>query len=124
MYDDIYKPTHLKHPCTIWISLNSRNWDWLFLHFQALCEEYSFRFNKKHASEKLLFPLKRYSKHLVEDKEITPFPNCTKSKILNVDFITVADIYEAYQKYLIAKWNNDLLKPKWTNRHIPNWYIC
>lgn len=40
-YDNLYKPTHVKHPCTIWTTANIENWDWLFRHFIALCEEYS-----------------------------------------------------------------------------------
>ena len=52
-YDNLYKPTHIKHPCTIWAAANIENWDWLFQHFVALCAEYSFRYNKQHASEKI-----------------------------------------------------------------------
>ena len=43
-YDNLYKPTHIKHPCTIWAAANIENWDWLFRHFIALCEEYSLRY--------------------------------------------------------------------------------
>ncbi len=40
VYDDIYKPTHLKHPYTIWAPSTLGNWEWLLQHFMALCDEY------------------------------------------------------------------------------------
>lgn len=123
IHHDIYKPTHQKHPCTIWTSLNIANWDWLFVHFQSLCQEYTFRYNRKHKTEQLILTLARYSKYLPKSKKITPFPNCTKSQILLVDFTNITDIHEAYQKYLITKWRYDQIIPKWTNRSPPWWYI-
>jgi hypothetical protein len=123
IYKDIYKPTHLKHPCTIWASLNSKNWQWLFVHFHVLCQEYSFRFYKKHATERLLITLSHYEKCLTVSEQITPFSNCTKSKILQVDFTKITNVHEAYKQYLAVKWNNDKTKPKWTNREHPNWFV-
>lgn len=123
IYNDIYKPTHLKHPCTIWASLNRNNWDWLFLHFQSLCQEYTFRFNKKHKTENLLSTLVQYDQYLIKNKQITPFPNCTKSKILQVDFTTIINPHDAYQQYLVVKWTHDQPKPRWTNTTPPSWFI-
>ena len=124
IYDDIYKPTHLKHPCTIWASLNSSNWDWLFSHFQALCQEYTYRFNKKHKTANLLVTLAQYTKCLTRTDNLTPFPNCTKSQILQVDFTTISNVHGAYQQYLVTKWINDRSKPHWTNRSPPSWFIA
>ena len=122
VHHDIYKPTHQKHPCTIWASLNRTNWDWLFEHFQSLCSEYTFRYNKKHKTAQLVLTLAEYSKYLPHSSKITPFPNCTKSKTLQVDFTNITDTHEAYQKYLTTKWQYDQVKPKWTNRSAPIWY--
>lgn len=118
----IYKPTHKKHPCTIWTSLNRSNWNWLFVHFQALCSEYTFRYNKKHKTEQLILPLAQYSKCLPHSKEMTSFCNCARSQKLQVDFTNITDVHEAYRKYLLIKWQYDQVKPKWTNRSPPYWY--
>jgi hypothetical protein len=124
IYDDIYKPTHLKHPCTIWTALNRANWNWLFFHFQALCQEYTYRFNKKHKTASLLVTLAQYTECLIKTDVITPFPNCTKSQTLQVDFTSISNVHDAYQQYLVAKWLNDKSKPHWTNSSPPSWFIA
>ncbi len=47
----LYKPTHRNHPSTIWARQSIQNYHWLYVHFLALCEEYSLRYsNKLHAT--------------------------------------------------------------------------
>jgi hypothetical protein len=120
-YDNLYKPTHIKHPCTIWAAANIENWDWLFGHFIALYEEYSFRYNKQHASEKISPYLLKYRTD-IKSGSMTAFANCTRSEALQIDFKHIQDTFEAYKKYLIAKWHYDKLPPKWINREPPPWY--
>lgn len=118
-YENIYKPTHKNHPCSLWAALNISNWYWLYNHMVSLCQEYSFRYSKTHSSESLLLYLKMYSEYIPQGY-ITNFVNCTRSKV--VDFRNIKDVYLAYKKYLTIKWDNDKLKPKWTERKPPNWY--
>lgn len=121
-YSDVYKPTHHKHPCAIWAAASLDNWQWLLEHFTALCREYSFRYNNKiHSTERLLSRFLEY-RTLIQPGVRTPFANCTRSKVLQIDFTSESDPCIAYQKYLIAKWQHDKLMPKWTNRLIPIWY--
>ena len=121
-YDNLYKPTHIKHPCTIWASLNLSNWDWLFQHFVALCQEYSFRYNRQHASEKISPYLLKYRTD-IKHGAMTAFANCARSNALQIDFKHMKDACEAYKQYLIARWHHDKLPPKWINRKPPIWYI-
>lgn len=120
-YDNIYKPTHLKHPCTIWAAETIGNWDWLLQHFIALCEEYSFRYHKQYSSEKILPYLLKY-RTSIKRGAITPFINCTRSEALSIDLRHMQDTYLAYKQYLIAKWHHDKSPPKWINRDPPLWY--
>lgn len=120
-HDEIYKPTHLKHPCTIWASASSENWSWLYEHFTALCQEYNFRYNKYHACLKISEHLLNL-RHHIKEGSLTPFANCTHSEAMQIDFRDMSDTFEAYRKYLIAKWKYDKVKPKWTNREKPLWY--
>ena len=119
--DNIYKPTHLQHPCTIWASSTLENWDWLFQHFIALCEEYRFRYNKQHASESISLYLLKHRTN-IKGGSMTPFVNCTRSEAMQVDFKHIEDTCEAYKKYLITKWHYDKLFPQWTPREPPLWY--
>lgn len=120
-YDGIYKPTHLKHPCTIWAAETIENWDWLLQHFVSLCEEYSFRYYKQHSSEKILPYLLKYRAD-IKSGAMTAFVNCTRSETIPIDLRHIEDTCVAYQQYLIAKWRSDKSPPKWINREPPLWY--
>lgn len=47
----LYKPTHVNHPSNKWVRESAKHYKWLYEHFVALCEEYTKRFNKVHATE-------------------------------------------------------------------------
>ncbi len=40
-----YKPTHKKHPCTLWAGESLDNWEWLKKLIIALDDKYRHRFN-------------------------------------------------------------------------------
>lgn len=50
----IYKPTHLKHPCSIWAAKSSGNWLWLKKYGLALANEYTKRYGKIHKCEPMI----------------------------------------------------------------------
>ena len=45
-----YKSTHKNHPSTLWAGQSAQNYEWLYRHFVALCEEYEKRYDKEHLS--------------------------------------------------------------------------
>ncbi len=121
VHAQIYKPTHLKHPCTLWACKTSANWQWLFDHLVALCIEYTRRYNRAHKTSGILSHLTELKFH-IEEGPMTDFVNCTSSESMKVDFRNISNVQEAYRLYLASKWNYDKLPPKWTNRQAPNWY--
>ena len=52
--DTMYKAVHVGHPCTVWTMNNDNNYMWHYDHFTELCREYTYRYGKVHATEKLL----------------------------------------------------------------------
>ena len=50
----IYKACHFNHPSTIWTRESSANYQWHFDHFAALCDEYTYRYGKLHATDRKL----------------------------------------------------------------------
>lgn len=120
LYDEIYRPTHKKHPCTIWTSSSLGNWEWLLEHFVALCQEYTYRYNKRHSSKEILPYLIKYRAH-IQKGPMTSFANCARSKALQIDFRELSNTCAAYRQYLIAKWNNDKIPPNWSHRGPPLW---
>ena len=53
----LYKMAHKNHPSTIWTRTSTENYMWLNRYFGALCREYTYRYGKHHASERLAGPL-------------------------------------------------------------------
>lgn len=44
----LYKPTHMHHPSAVWARESLSNYQWLYTHFMALCQEYTLRYGKQH----------------------------------------------------------------------------
>lgn len=57
-----YKPTHLKHPCSIWAARSKGNWNWLKTYGLALAKEYTRRYKRKHKCEKIIRSMKGLNK--------------------------------------------------------------
>ena len=47
----LYKACHFNHPCTIWTRENTANYNWHYKHFIALCDEYTHRYGRTHATD-------------------------------------------------------------------------
>jgi hypothetical protein len=48
---DLYKVTHKNHPSGIWVRESIENYNWLYQHFVALCQEYTNRYGKIHLTQ-------------------------------------------------------------------------
>lgn len=44
--DIFYKAVHMHHPCTVWTAESNNNYNWHYVHFVALCDEYTYRYGK------------------------------------------------------------------------------
>ena len=104
------------HPCTRWAAKSRFNINWLLQHGIGLCEEYTFRFGKRHASEDAI----RYAGMLWSGtcwEKHTPFVRAMPDDIKND---TSIDTVTAYQRYVASKpWAKDNYlrvpdrKPSW-----------
>lgn len=113
MGNDIYKITHKNHPSNIWCRTSRGNYKWLLAHFRALCDEYTKRSGKVHASSKLL-PIFEDNILLLPDGEQTPFSNNARNLTKGVDFTHELDVHIAYQSYLSSRWETDKREPTWS----------
>ena len=115
---ELYKTAHPNHPCSIWVRQARENYKWLYRHFVALCDEYTHRYGKSHASARLKGPLmwRPFRPSALLDAIEEPYgfvlamPDEYKSE----------DIFSSYQNYLMnekqhfAKWEKDpSRKPTW-----------
>lgn len=110
---DVYKITHKNHPSNVWCRTTRGNYEWLLAHFKALCEEYTRRTDKVHASSKLL-PVFEANVHLIPTGERMPFSNNARNLTKGVDFTHVEDVTIAYQLYLSSRWETDVREPVWS----------
>ena len=76
-YDPIYKRTHKNHPASIWTSESCENFDWLVSLGLALCDEYTFRYDKRHKCQSIIESFKDNKSRLkFPDYPMTPFKLC------------------------------------------------
>lgn len=107
----IYKEAWKNHPCTIWARTSRANFDWLVAHFETLCDEYTQRYGKVHASQRLLYAFKTYRVFIPQGK-LTPFAQAMPEEYKNDNHI------KAYQDYMVAEKHY----AKWKNINRPTWW--
>ena len=108
-----YKPTHAKHPCTVWAGATWQNCTWLWLHGTALCAEYTRRFGKTHACEPVIRDLRR----LLTDCDLDPSGQTPFAQVVPPD-CAGTDTVEAYR---LAYRRHKLPGNRYTRREMPAW---
>jgi len=111
-HDTLYRPTHAKHPCTVWASTNRANYRWLYDHFIALANEYRHRYYKTHSTWLRLSPVVQYSPPDMPDGERTPFALAMPEQYKGDDAV------ESYRRYYVGE-KSDFLT--YTRRRPPYW---
>jgi hypothetical protein len=109
----IYRKTHVNHPSAIWVRQSKENYLWAFKLLVALCEEYTYRYGRIHATES------RGVVNALEDPPInipdisfTDPPQCMPD-----EYKDPLDPVESYRRYYVgsksymAKWKMN--KPEW-----------
>lgn len=109
---DIYKSTHINHPCAVWVRESSENYSWTLLYMSDLVEERMNRTGKNHKSYQIFNTLCSGIK-LMPQGPMTPFVNCSAHKNIGV--------FDAYKLTLIEKWANDKRIPSWGCTGKPSW---
>lgn len=109
---NLYKATHINHPCNIWIRLSKNNYLYLFNLLTLLLNEYELRYNKTHKCKQLLTYLKNPPNNISNDIFTEP-PQCMPDdcKVINNSIEAYRNYYKQY-KMKFAVWKNTL-KPYW-----------
>jgi hypothetical protein len=114
-----YGITHINHPSNVWARQTKDNYLWLLSHMKALADEYTFRRDKVHKTYRELYDDLVKGAEYIPEGPLTPFANCAARLDMGISYKHVDDVPSAYRMYLIARWERDKLKPKWTNRSRP-----
>jgi hypothetical protein len=110
----LYKPAHVNHPCSIWCRESSANYEWLFLHFLALGEEYTSRYGKEHLT------IQKLANHLWDAPDNIAQKNLTPFALAMPDEFKTDDPVESYRDYYCSKQAS--FNMVWTNRNVPAWF--
>ena len=108
----LYRPTHRRHPCTLWAGQSRSNYRWAYQLFQSLISEYDYRYRRHHASLRLLQPLLHPPADMPE-LGLTPFPQSVPEDLRGDDPVTAYRAFYLRDKARFATW---------TRRQPPAWW--
>lgn len=120
-----YKPTHVNHPSSKWVRESSGNYHWAYDHFKALCQEYEYRFDKKHKCSELLDDLHK-APIAIAKGERTEFAMAMPDNFKLKGLTNPTKAYKFYLNHKFNEWQARTDKKKmpvcWTKRNKPSWY--
>ena len=112
-YEIPYKLSHKNHPCSIWARECIENYKWLCDLGIELCEEYTYRYGKRHKSQ-----------DIIEWCIVHP-PKIRKNGIITTFAMAMPDEckiglpVESYRRYYMTE-KRELAS--WKNRETPYWF--
>lgn len=108
-----YKPTHAKHPCTVWSGSSLEAFEWLLAHGLALCAEYSLRYGREHKSEAVLRAVSSISdlKSSLPDTPMPPFAQAMPDLYRSPDAVVAYRAFYKGEKAKFATWRS--APPAW-----------
>jgi hypothetical protein len=114
----LYVATHINHPSAIWVRKSYENYEWLYTMFIELMKEYTYRYGKNHACEKLTEPLYTPPTHIPKGVGFTePTPAMPDDVKIAGDSIKSYRNYYINNKTHLASWRG-----KVNSRNQPNWF--
>jgi len=109
----LHLAAHVNHPSNIWTRTSTSNYNWLYDMWRHLLKEYTYRYDKIHSNERLIFALAKPPNNLKFDKWIEP-PRAMD------DIYKLEGVVESYRNFYL---NSKSRFARWTKRDIPDWYI-
>jgi len=114
----MYKPTHINHPCNIWVRENTANYDWAWELSNALSLEFIIRRKKPHKTNNLITNLRKYPKNINKAKKYSDPP------LAMPDEFKCEDPVKSYRAYYQLKFDQGIVTYNWSpDRGIPEWII-
>lgn len=105
-----YQPTHESHPSVLWAGDNVEHYYWLVKLGLALSGEYTYRFNRVHACEKIIRGVCLAPRKLKKNGRWQDPPLCMP------DEFKIGDAVTSYRAYYLGR---KVEQSKWTRRPVP-----
>lgn len=113
----LYKAVHFAHPCTVWTMTSNNNYNWHYVHFTALCDEYTHRYGKVHKTDTLLREVLKTPPRNIPVGYLTQQLLAMKS---NPECMFPHDPVKSYRMFYQTK--QERFKMVWTKRSVPDWF--
>ena len=113
----LYRATHINHPSAIWVRKTQRNYIWLYSLWYELMKEYTYRYGKNHACEKLIEPLAEVPFNIPRGEFTEPTPAMPDEVKVAGDSIASYKNYYISNKQHLASWQGKI-----NSRPIPSWF--
>ncbi|MDD5215859.1 MAG: hypothetical protein PHQ03_10030 [Methylococcales bacterium] len=110
----LYEATHIQHPSAIWTRQSAENYAFLWELFNCLLDEYTFRYEKQHATSRLLTPLKTLPNQISSTDFTQPTP------AMPDEYKVAGDSVASYRNYYCGA-KAQLFS--WKKRGTPDWLI-
>ena len=121
----LYRATHINHPCAIWSRVCRDNYLWGYELLESLCEEYTHRYGKKHATEgKLLKALSNAPHNIQYGLNMTEFPQAMPDDCKRPNAVEGYRQYYIEHKARFAKWTNRTTPPPSSRNGIKKYDLC
>ena len=108
-----YKLSHKNHPCSIWVRSSYENYLWLCELGLELCDEYTYRYGKKHKSQSVI-------EWCIVNKPNIPDITFTEPPLAMPDEFKVSDVIQSYRNYYMGPKRGFCV---WSGRENPEWFI-
>ena len=112
MENILYKASHINHPSAIWVRRSNNNYNWLMSLLQDLLQEYTYRYGKIHATDRLVYWLRKPPANIPVGYFTQPTPAMPAE-------YKVPDSIQSYRNYYIGAKKT---MARWKKRPIPEWW--
>jgi hypothetical protein len=108
-----YRPTHRRHPCTLWAGASLANWRWLRALGLHLNEEYKYRYQKGRDHKSALV-MRKLPLPPLPERGLTPF-----AQAMPEQYKVPGDAVQAYRNFYVGEKS---AFATWTRREVPDWF--
>lgn len=112
----LYVATHVNHPSSVWARQSVENYNWLYEHFYALGQEYTYRYERKHKCfEGDMSYMLQSPPHNLRECDMTPMPSAMADeyKISDDPIANYRNYYKLGKTRMHA----------WKKRNPPEWIL-
>lgn len=109
-----YRPTHRRHPCTLWAGESLDNWSWLRSLALCLNDEYRLRFERE-VDHKSAIVARELPRPPIRSRGLTEFAQALPER-----YAVPGDAVRAYRRYYIGQ---KVRLARWTKRPVPDWFL-